>query len=273
MIQDIFPNEIKIEYSENLPSEDSVILCFDKQNVLIKNCNGSFSFPVYKDFAGVKAKYTYLFKIDNKDFFLINTEDEISIEEFRFENVLIFRTALPRPNDFAGFTAYHLYCWYNDNKFCGQCGSVLKHSHNERMLLCEKCGNNIYPKISPVVIVGITDGDKLLMTKYAGRAYKKYSLVAGFIEIGETIEDAARREVMEEVGLRIKNITYYKNQPWGFSGGLLIGFFAELDGDSKITLDTNELSEGIWMNRDEIDIEKDSISLTNEMIYKFKHNL
>ncbi len=69
----------------------------------------------------------------------------------------------------------------------------------------------------PGSIIGVTDGDKILMSKYAGRAYKKYALLAGFTEIGETIEETVQREVMEEVGLKVKNIRYYKSQPWSFS--------------------------------------------------------
>ena len=75
------------------------------------------------------------------------------------------------------------------------------------------CGNMEYPKICPAVIVGVTDGDRLLMSKYAGRAYKNYALIAGFTEIGETVEQTVAREVMEEVGLKVKNIRYYKASP------------------------------------------------------------
>ena len=78
------------------------------------------------------------------------------------------------------------------------------------MLYCDSCKNTVYPKISPVVIVGITDNDKLLMTKYAGSRSELYALVAGFVEIGETPEEAVARESMEEVGLKVKNIKYYK---------------------------------------------------------------
>ena len=80
------------------------------------------------------------------------------------------------------------------------------------------------------------------MSKYAGRDYKKYALIAGFAEIGETIEETVQREVMEEVGLKVKNLRYYKSQPWSFSNTLLFGFFAELDGSAEITLDEEELA-------------------------------
>jgi NAD+ diphosphatase len=121
------------------------------------------------------------------------------------------------------------------------------------------------------VIVGVTDGDRLLMTKYAGRIYKRYALVAGFAEVGETIEETVSREVLEEVGVRVKNIRYYKSQPWPFSDSLLMGFYCDLDGSDEIVLDETELSEAEWVHRKDIDVEADGISLTNEMIVHFKN--
>lgn len=113
-------------------------------------------------------------------------------------------------------------------------------------------------------------GNRILMSKYAGRAYKKYALLAGFTEIGETVEETVAREVMEEVGLKVRNIRYYKSQPWAFSDTLLMGFYCDLDGSDKITLDRDELSLAEWFEREEIPVEPSRDSLTNEMIMKFK---
>ena len=138
------------------------------------------------------------------------------------------------------------------------------------MLKCPSCGQMEYPKISPAVIVGVTDGDRLLLTKYAGRTYKKYALVAGFAEIGESIEDTVRREVREEVGLELGDLHYYKSQPWSFSDTLLLGFFAELKGSDEICLQEDELSAGEWFSRENIVPDDDTSSLTNEMIRIFR---
>ena len=147
----------------------------------------------------------------------------------------------------------------------------MKKDSKERLLYCESCHNMEFPKICPAVIIGVTDGDKILMSKYAGRTYKKYALLAGFTEIGETLEETVQREVMEEVGLKVKNIRYYKSQPWSFSSTLLCGFFCDVDGDTSITLDTNELALAEWFARKNIPVEDDGISLTREMIRVFKH--
>ena len=141
----------------------------------------------------------------------------------------------------------------------------------ERMMRCPECGLMEFPKICPAVIIGVTDGGRILMSKYAGREYKAYALLAGFAEIGEPIEDTVRREVMEEVGLQVKNITYYKSQPWLLSDTLLLGFFCELDGEDKIRLDEQELALAEWVERKDITVEPDDLSLTNEMMLAFKN--
>lgn len=142
------------------------------------------------------------------------------------------------------------------------------------MLRCEGCNNMVYPKISPAVIVGVTNGDKLLMAKYKGKEHlPRYALIAGFAEIGEPIEETVRREVMEEVGLRVKNVRYYKSQPWSFTDTLLMGFYCEVDGDETITVDKSELALAEWIARDDMDgIINDGITLTYEMMTRFKEN-
>lgn len=149
----------------------------------------------------------------------------------------------------------------------------MRKDEKERMMYCDKCRNMVYPKLSPAVIVGITDGNRLLMSQYAGREFKKYALIAGFAEIGESLEDTVRREVMEEVGLHVKNIRYYKSQPWSFTDSLLMGFYCDLDGDDRITLEEDELSLAKWIEREDIPTKPSRASLTNEMIMRFKNGL
>ncbi|MCD8398885.1 MAG: NAD(+) diphosphatase [Lachnospiraceae bacterium] len=189
---------------------------------------------------------------------------------YSWEKIELMRTTGSKEAAFAGVTGMQLYGWYKSRRFCPACGRRMVHSEKERMMHCEACGQMEYPKICPAVIVGVTCKDKILLTKYAGRTFKKYALIAGFAEIGETIEETVEREVMEEVGLKVKNIRYYKSQPWSFTDTLLMGFFAEVDGDSDIILDETELSEGKWCTRDEVP-ENDGVSLTREMMSVFKY--
>ena len=124
------------------------------------------------------------------------------------------------------------------------------------------------------MIVSVRDGDRLLMTRYAGPgAYRHRALIAGFCEIGETAEQTVAREVLEEAGVRVKNIRYYKSQPWGFASDLLLGFVCDLDGSPELHMDGQELSSAEWVTRADSYEEDDQISLTREMIIAFKNGL
>ncbi len=275
MIQDIAPYKYDSTFYNNKPSNKDYILIFQKDKVLLNKNNNEL--PIYKDIKEYlqqeSSEITYLFSIDSHKFFLYINKETIELSNFTTENISIFRELQPQWMAFAIITAYQLYNWYSSNNYCGRCGEKLILSNKERALTCNKCNTTKYPQISPAVIVGITDGDRLLMTKYARGNYKRYALIAGFMEIGETLEDTVRREVMEEVGLKVKNIRYYKNQPWGLSSSILVGFFADLDGDDKVRLDEEELSEAVWFDREDIPKNEHNISLTSEMIEVFRNNV
>lgn len=289
MLQDIYPKIYHNEYQDMKPEANDFILIFHKNAVLLRFQDEKLRYPTLKEMSGFPCDYYYLFSIDNYKYFLacpkagwnknaegeiisgtVSEEPAIVLEGYDYEDVRIFRTANSKHTAFAGITAHHLFGWYQTNQFCGRCGHKMAPDHKERMLFCPNCHNIVYPKISPAVIVGVVNGDKILMSKYAGRPYTNYALIAGFTEIGESAEQTVAREVMEEVGLKVKNIRYYKSQPWAFSGSLLMGFFCELDGSDEIKLDTSELAEAGWFSRDEINLEDDYISLTREMIMQFK---
>lgn len=272
MIQDIAPKIYHNEYHEAQPSPDDLVLVYRGDKVLLRYEGEKVRYPAASELAGCGCSYTYLFSIDNVHYFLALSDEEITLPGYQYEIIRIFRTAVSRHKAFAGITGHHLYDWYRTNQFCGQCGTRMVPDHVERMVRCPDCGNMVYPRISPAVIVGILNGDRILMSRYAGRGYTNYALIAGFTEIGESAEQTVAREVMEEVGLHVKNVRYYKSQPWGFSDSLLLGFYCDVDGDDTIHLDHNELAEAGWYTRDEIDLESDNLSLTREMILRFKNH-
>ena len=271
MIQDI-SLKFNNSYSKKEPKDDSIILFYRDKDILIKKDREKGAFLKYSEIKDEKGEYTYLFSIDSTDYFLSEGSNlDEKLIDCEMKNVRSLRELRPKHLAFAGLTGYQLYNWYKNNKFCGRCGHELEKDNKERMLHCSNCNNMIYPKICPAVIVAVTDGDRLLMTKYASGVIKSYNLVAGFTEIGETLEETAKREVMEEVGLKVKNIRYYKSQPWSLTDTILTGFVAEV-GDTNVTIYTEELSVAHWIHRDDITTEFDDFSLTNEMIMKFKNN-
>ena len=267
MIQDIAPKNFDNAYIQDSPRLHDVCLIFNGDTVYAHKQGGTLDFPTYGMISSKPKKLTYLFCIDDTRYYL--AECDIARYGFRFYPVRELRYAQPKVSVFALMTAYHIYTWYASNRFCGKCGNEMTHDVEMRALNCS-CGNQVFPKISPAVIVAVVNDDKLLLTKYRGRAYKNYALIAGFAEIGETLEDTVRREVMEETGLSVTRIRYYKSQPWGVDSNLLVGFFARVDGSDEIVLEEDELSEAGWFSRAEIEMSDDGISLTSEMIQAFR---
>lgn len=305
MIQDIAPkimhNQFRDYGPEQMKNEDTAFV-FEGRNVLCHvDEQAGISFPKAGELLAAGASrehFRYLFSIDDRPFWLFSSFEEDAdarsvlaglkaksgdpgscasghaedADEYSVETLRVLRRTKPKEECYAGETAYHLYVWYRDNSFCGRCGEHLEYSHKERAMICPSCGNVVYPKIAPAVIVGIlnSSGDKIVMTRYAGREYKGHALVAGFCEIGETAEDTVRREVLEEVGLHVRNIRYYKSQPWGFDSNLLFGYYCTADEDEPIHMDDGELAKAVWVSRDEIGEEERNLSLTAEMILHFK---
>lgn len=275
MIQDIEPHIYRNEYQPVPPDSESYVLIYEENKILLKALEDGITYPTFGELEtqnpNLYERYTYLFSVDEKRFYYVPDISFDKLSGYRMESVRRFRELKPQYLAFAGITGTQLIRWYESRRFCGACGGRMRHDTKERMVRCERCGNMEYPKICPAVIVGVTSGNRLLLTKYAGRDYKKYALIAGFAEIGESIEDTVRREVMEEVGLQVKNLRFYKSQPWSFSDTLLMGFYCELDGGDTITLEEEELSFAQWFEREEIPEGTDEISLTNEMIRSFKN--
>jgi NAD+ diphosphatase len=270
MLHDIQLGVFDNAFRQETPNEKSLILFIKDGTVLVKETAYGIAFPVYGELAPQNLSYIYLFSVGGIRYFL--APPVAPQMGYVYRGLMEFRSRRPKHLAFAAAVGCQLSGWYEANRYCGRCGAELAHDARERMMRCERCGNMVYPRISPAVIVGVTDGDRILLTRYSGRLYRRYALIAGFAEIGEPIEDTVRREVLEEVGLKVKHIRYYKSQPWPFSGSLLLGFYCELDGSDEITLDESELECAEWVRRGDIDVEADGISLTNEMIVYFKEH-
>lgn len=170
---------------------------------------------------------------------------------------------------FAAFCANHLTQWYLNHRWCGRCGAMLTRLGGA--LKCSSCGQESYPVIAPAVIVGLVNQGRLLVTRYADRPYQGPALVAGYCEVGETAEATCIREAFEETGLHVTRLHYFASQPWGLSGSLLLGFFAETS-DEEIALADGELAEAVWLKPEELPPPPDAagpLSLTATMIKAF----
>ncbi|WP_256078846.1 NAD(+) diphosphatase [Massilia sp. YIM B04103] len=135
--------------------------------------------------------------------------------------------------------------WARTHRFCGACARPMARAAGERSFQCPACGMTAYPRISPAMMVLIRKGESALLAVHAQAPYKRFTALAGFLEAGESIEEAVHREVYEEVGLRVQNLRYFGSQSWPFPHSLMIAFTADyLDGEIRV--DPNEISEARW---------------------------
>ena len=273
MIQDIEPKHLYNEWKKNaVPKDSSAVVQFRGRDLLCRIDDNGLRVPVRSMFPEPDEAFTYLFELDGREYYLLFDEKERTLDGYSYRDIVLFRTEKPRELAYAAVSAWHLCSWYRDARFCGRCGETLVHDGNERMMRCPKCGNMIFPRINPSVIVAVTHGDYLLLTKYANRpGAQRTALIAGFTEFAESFEQTVHREVMEEVGLKVRDLRYYRCQPWGISGNIMMGYWCRLDGDDTIHLDQFELADGAWVSREELKrtFVNNGIALTAEMISEF----
>ncbi len=158
--------------------------------------------------------------------------------------------------------------WYKSHQYCGNCGTKTVVDKKDMMMLCPKCGQLHYSRIAPAIIVAINNNGKLLMAKHSYHKNIRYALVAGFIEAGESVEEAVHREVMEEIGIKIKNIQYIESQSWPFPNSLMLGFMADYDS-GEICVDGDEILDAKWFDVDDIEVPNSNISISSFLIKKF----
>ena len=271
MIQEIYPHRFDNSFTLRTAEKTDRVLIYRNDEVLLKDTEQDI-IPTFEELGIPAEGADYLYRIDDMYFYTLPPDAFMADKGgISYRNVSVSRT-LDSFEGFAIITGREIVRFFETRRFCGRCGHSMHHSDRERAMVCENCGQTEYPKISPAIIVAIHDGDDLLMIKSAGRPNSSFHLIAGFVEIGETFEETVKREAMEEVGVKVKNIKYYKSQPWAFSDSVMIGFTAELDGErQEFVIQESEVGEAAWINRKDIPESFNSISIGSEMISNFKH--
>lgn len=168
--------------------------------------------------------------------------------------------------------AKQIVAWDRDHQYCGRCATRMESMEGERAKRCPACGLSNYPRISPAVIVAITrqydDGKRILLARNHRFPAGRYSVVAGFVEPGETLEDCVRREVGEETGIAVDNIRYFGSQPWPFPNSLMVGFTADYSG-GEIRLEESEIADAQWFAADALPGLPPKISIARRLIDHF----
>ena len=168
MIQDIAPHSYDNQYRPVPPERDSIALYYEGHTVLLRKTKEGIEFPRFRYLErlneDIYQDYIYLFTIDKERYYLVKGISRERLSDFTLENTEIFRMGEPQFRAFAGITGFQLYNWYQSHKYCGKCGHLMKMDKKERMVYCEECRNMEFPKICPAVIIGVTDGNRILLS-------------------------------------------------------------------------------------------------------------
>jgi NAD+ diphosphatase len=161
--------------------------------------------------------------------------------------------------------AFQIVDWDRTHQHCGKCGSPTKDKTDERAKVCPVCGVVSFPRMSPAIIVAVVRDKTILLAHAARFPGAMYSVLAGFVEPGESLEECVRREVKEEAGVDLKNIRYFGSQPWPFPNSLMIGFTAEYAG-GEITADQKEIVDARWFSAKDLPLIPDKVSIARKLI-------
>lgn len=254
-------------------NEDHMYL-FKGDKLMVEIENDRFSIPSKKTIDEISPQLTHLQCLgafDGNNCFCAEIEETLDEDAYDFIDLRTYSTQVDYDNFLVSSKALLLLDFARANQKCGICGSpmMMKEGGNDRAILCTNCDHMVWPKTAPAIIVAVTKGDKLLLAHNSMFPEGMYSVLAGFVEMGETFEQCVKREVFEETGIRVHNIEYFGSQPWPFPNSMMIGFTAEyLDGE--IEVDNDEIVDARWFEKDEIPGKyKKSISISSELIEWF----
>jgi NAD+ diphosphatase len=158
--------------------------------------------------------------------------------------------------------------WDRDHRHCGRCGSATVRSVTERARMCDACGFAVYPRISPAIITLVERDGRALLARNARTQMPFYSTLAGFVEIGETLEECVAREVHEEAGIAIRDVAYFGSQPWPFTGSLMVGFTAKW-ASGELAPDPSEIRDAAWFAPDALPPVPPKLSIARALIDDF----
>lgn len=227
--------------------------------LLEKHADGTYSVPESAEWREEWHKTSDIHRFDGFATAEIKTDDDTALFPLRKTYFLLDSQTYSH----AAKCEEILY-WDRNTQYCSVCGGKMQ-QHTAISKCCDCCGREVWPLLSTAIIVRITRGNEILLVHAKTFKHDFYGLVAGFVETGETLEEAVEREVMEETGLTIKNIHYFTSQSWPYPCGLMIGFTAEYDS-GDIRLQEDELEKGGWFTKDNLPNIPDKASIARRLI-------
>lgn len=242
---------------------------FKEDNVLLERLpNGSFTIPQADTPPIENAAEAHVLRVssmaDGTEVRAVSVNTLADNPRYEFCGLRASYYKLPLPFYLKAGKCRELLYWDKNTRYCGACGAPMR-MHTEISKRCSNCGKEVWPQLATAIIVLIHRGDEVLLVHARNFKGDFYGLVAGFVETGETLEEAVHREVMEETGLRIRNLRYFGSQPWPYPSGLMVGFNADYAG-GDIHLQREELSRGAWFKKDNLPTIPEKLSIARKIL-------
>ncbi len=255
--------------------KDAYYFIFSNNHILVKKESENLvSIPVLKSDpqASLFNSLRFLGTHDNMPCYCGKLLNDNPPEHFERINLGLLHEKISRNFRRMAWHARQIHDWNDNFKFCGKCGRETEEKSDEHARVCPVCGLIGYPRISPAIITAVVKEDKILLARGVNFPDKKmFSVLAGFVEPGESLEECVKREVFEETGIAVENVKYFASQPWPFPDSLMIGFTAEYkSGD--ILVDKNELEEASWFSADRLPSTPKPYSISGKLIDWFVKN-
>ena len=242
---------------------------FKEEHLLLNTTGATPSIPETRDLADCRShlvRRQFIGSLDGRDCYTADMDDGAppgqGLEAKHLRS--IFNT-VEEEIIWAAGTANQLATWKRNHQYCGRCGAACEDKQDERAKICPACGLINYPRLSPAVIVAVLRENKILLARNRRFRLPFFSVLAGFVEPGETLEACVAREIEEEVGISVKNIRYFGSQPWPFPDSLMVGFIADYAG-GEIRVDDTEIMEAEWFSREDLPRIPPRISIARQLI-------
>jgi NAD+ diphosphatase len=252
-------------------------LVFYNKKLLMRKSDGKFYIPEIKELDGIitdDKSMDYIGTYDGHNCYCIRLKEE---HELPVNLELVELMQITNLSGDAGLfllagTVNHILHWNSMNQYCGCCGNKTLDKTDERAKICPNCGNIVYPRISPATITAVFHEDKILLAHNRNFRDGLYSLIAGYVEPGESLEHCVEREIREEVGIKVKNIRYLSSQPWSFPDSLMMAFTAEYES-GEIMVDNYEIIDAAWYSADNLPEIPSTDSIAGKIIRWYRDQL
>lgn len=260
------------EIGENRINENSLVFAFIGKKLLLIDS----VIPLYKGVQKMNLNINYqkyIGMIDNISCFALDIiQDKRIISSTKLVSLRQLYSLLPNSQLKAAIYGFQIILWNRKNKYCGACGSYTEERlPNVLVKCCPNCNEEYYPKISPSVIVAVVNNDKILLAQHKRVTNGMYTVLAGFVNSGESLEECIHREIKEETNVEVTNIRYFGSQPWPFPDSLMIGFIADYS-KGELKPDNEEITDLKWFKSSEIPEWPDKVSIARTLIDYFIEN-